>query len=104
MKMIDDFLIGARLLARLLAVTARERDSALSQLVKAQSENAEMVRVCDSYAAENQRLFDRAEAASTRLAKARETLEWLNRRGGLGYDAHDRIRTALTDDIGKTDQ
>lgn len=26
----------------------------------------------------------------------RETLEWLNRRGGLGYEAHDRIRAALT--------
>ena len=36
---------------------------------------AEAERVCDSYAAENQRLFDKAEAAEAALAKAREALE-----------------------------
>lgn len=28
-------------------------------------------------------------------AEMRKVLEWLDRRGGLGYDAHDRIRAAL---------
>lgn len=30
-----------------------------------------------------------------KLRVAREVLEWLDKRGGLGHDAHDRIKTAL---------
>ncbi len=42
------------------------------------------------------------KSIETRLAEAEqrvraltEVLEWLDRRGGLGYDAHDRIKSAL---------
>jgi hypothetical protein len=43
-------------------------------------------------------LIDRAAArpAPEPVNKMREVLEWLDRKGGLGYDAHDRIRSALT--------
>lgn len=39
-----------------------------------------------------------------RAMRMREVLEWLDRRGGLGHDAHARIRDALSLDgqLGET--
>ena len=48
---------------------------AAAALEVAKARDAEGIKVCDSYAAENQRLFDRAEAAERQLAEAREALE-----------------------------
>lgn len=34
-------------------------------------------------------------AAADEIERLRECLEWLDRRGGLGHDVHDRIRASL---------
>jgi hypothetical protein len=38
--------------------------------------------------------FERAPETAN-IDAMRETLEWLDRRGGLGYEAHNQIRGAL---------
>ena len=52
----------------------------------------------DKLADMSERLFA-AEAVKTRqaarIARLRECLEWLNRRGGLGLDVHQRIKKTL---------
>lgn len=35
-------------------------------------------------------------AASAAMEKMRDTLKWLDRKGGLGLDVHERIQTALS--------
>ena len=42
-------------------------------------------------------LIGRAEAAEAKLEKAREALERIDRRGGLGYDVHNLIAITLKD-------
>jgi hypothetical protein len=39
--------------------------------------------------------LNRAEKAEAELAKAREVLRWLDRKGGLGLDVHLRITAVL---------
>jgi hypothetical protein len=78
--LIEQFNVTASYLATSGRVTQEERDyrAAAAALSRLQAERNAAIRsadaVCDSYAAENQRLFDRAEAANASAATMREAL------------------------------
>lgn len=40
-------------------------------------------------------MFLQVRSIQAQVAALRETLQWLDRRGGLGHDAHARIQAAL---------